>query len=598
MKVRISYVVVMMVLLITSCKKYLETDSPSTFTSQYIFQREDDIFRAVKGIYALLTQDAGYSTRVSFYYTVNSDVEMITGASDGGRRDIAEFTCGTTNSEVLNPWNTLYQAIDRANQCIQGIQSSSLYNSDANVKHMYGEAITLRALLYYELVRNWGDVPFKTTPTVAGDNFYLPRTDRDTILTHVINDLIAVEPNMFWTDDPQFAEGIERINRDFVDGLIARIALARGGYSLHPDMTMKRNADYMTYYKIANDYCKRLIATGKHTLNPSFRQIFLNECQYKYPIDDDVLYEIAFPGTVSSEVGYYNGVKIATGSPVGSASGAIVFPPTYFYSFDTLDTRQLITCAVYSLDANLKQVIVNPAGGITTGKWSKAMMNPPGPGSASTKGTGINWPLMRYSDVLLMYAETENEINNGPTADAKNSLALVRERAFPQSLWPQKVTNYIDSVSANHDAFFNAIVNERAWEFGGECIRKFDLVRWNLYGQKIAQARVALTQMGLDAQGTGNGTYSKYPDNVYWILNSDGTLNIKGLYRKVTSVPNGYSTQSWLLSLNGTSGTSFISNAWAGYPDNTGVASVRYILPIHQSVIAASLGSLQNYYNY
>jgi hypothetical protein len=591
--------------LFTSCQKFLETDSPSTFTNEYVFSHEYDIYNAVKGVYALLTLDEGYSTRLSYYNTVNSDVEIIIGASDGGRRDIAEFTCNTSNSEVLKPWNNLYSAINRANECIKGIKEGSLYATNANVRNMYGEAIALRAQMYYELVRNWGDVPYKTTPTVAGDNFYLPRTSRDTILTQIINDLIEVDPDMYYAD--QMSEGIERMNRGFVQGLIARIALARGGYALYSDesgmMQMKRNdADYLHYYEIANMYCKKLINSGKHSLTPSFKSVFLNECNFITPKNEDVLYEIAFPATYSSDCGYYNGIRMLAGSHnYGSASGSIVFTPTYFYSFDSTDTRLPVTCALYSLDATLKQVIVNPAGGIASGKWCKAFMAIP-QGAASTKYTGINWPVMRYSDVLLMLAETENELNGGPTGMAIEALTSVRRRAFPPDLWDSKVTQYVNDVSANKATFFTAITNERAWEFGGECLRKFDLVRWNLYGKNISTTRENLIQMGLDTRfGTGQGKYADYPGKVYWKYKNDGvTLDIIGMYTKITTPPAEYTTANWLMNLAASDGSvpPFITDMYAGYPDNTGVAPVRYILPIHQSVIAASLGNLQNYYNY
>lgn len=599
------YFIAITILLFTSCKKFLESDSPSTFTNEYVFSHEYDIYNAVKGIYQLLTLDEGYSTRLSYYNTVNSDVELIIGASDGGRRDIAEFTCNTSNGEVLKPWNNLYSAINRANECIKGIKEGSLYATNANVKQMYGEAVALRAQMYYELVRNWGDVPFKTTPTIAGDDFYLPRTDRDTILSYIINDLIEVEPDMYYAD--QMQEGIERMNRAFVQGLIARIALARGGYALRSDasgaMQNKRNeTDYLHYYEIANLYSKKMVNSGKHTLNPSFRTIFMNECNFITPKNDDVLYEIAFPATYSSEVGYYNGIKMLAGSHnYGSASGSIAFTPTYFYSFDSADSRLPVTCALYSLDATLKQVIVSPTGGIASGKWCKAFMSIP-QGAASTKYTGINWPIMRYSDVLLMLAETENELNGGPTALAINALTLVRQRAFPSELWDSKVTQYVNDVSANKSIFFNAIVNERAWEFGGECLRKFDLVRWNLYGKNIAATRENLIQMGLDTRfGTGDGKYADYPDKIYWKYKNDGTtLDIIGLYTKITIPPAEYTTANWLMNLASSDGSApaFITDLYAGYPDNTGTAPVRYILPIHQSIIAASLGNLQNYYNY
>ena len=172
------------------------------------------------------------------------------------------------------------------------------------------------------------------------------------------------------------------------------------------------------------------------------------------------------------------------------------------------------------------------------------------PGTSSTKSTGINWPILRYSDILLMYAETENEIGGKPSPEAIKALSTVRERAFPLAAQAEKVTDYLATVSQSKESFFNAIVDERAWEFGGECIRKYDLIRWNLYGQKIAAARNTMTQMGIDCQA-GTGTYANYPKEVWWKLGTDGvTLNILGLYKKYTGVPDArYSKVSWLSTL-------------------------------------------------
>ena len=108
--------------------------------------------------------------------------------------------------------------------------------------------------------------------------------------------------------------------------------------------------------------------------------------------------------------------------------------------------------------------------------------------SVESKGTGINWPVLRYADVLLLLAEADNEINGAPTALAKQMLTRVRERAFAKaSNKSAMVTEYINNLNSK-EKFFNAIVDERAWEFGGENIRKFDLVRWNNYSSKVVDA--------------------------------------------------------------------------------------------------------------
>ena len=105
------------------------------------------------------------------------------------------------------------------------------------------------------------------------------------------------------------------------------------------------------------------------------------------------------------------------------------------------------------------------------------------------KFTGINWPLIRYSDILLMFAEAENELNQGPTQAAKDALYAVRARAWAGN------TDHIPAIPDGYEEFFQAIVQERAWELGGECLRKHDLIRWNMLADKLAQTKEDLLKM-------------------------------------------------------------------------------------------------------
>jgi len=277
MKRNILLGIVVSSLVFASCKKVLQPDTPSTFTQQYIFSNEADAKKAVNSVYALFNQDA-FTSRVSNNFTGNSDIEVgqVSGSPDNSRRDIWSFEASSANQDLLTVWNNAYNAINRANDCIEGLQSSTIAN-EKSMKQLLGEALTLRAYWYYLLMNHWGDVPFKTTSTKAGDEFYLPRTSRDTILTNLIQDLITIEPDMSWADQLDF--GIERINREFVMGMIARLSLMRGGYWLYPDMTMRRKDDYLKYYQIANQYCKKLISLKPHTMS-DFATVFMNENKY------------------------------------------------------------------------------------------------------------------------------------------------------------------------------------------------------------------------------------------------------------------------------------------------------------------------------
>jgi starch-binding outer membrane protein, SusD/RagB family len=592
-----------------SCKKFLVADSPSLTDLEYVFNSEADAKKAVNAVYALFNQDA-YTSRLSNNFSGNTDIECggVSGSPDGARRDIWSFEATPANGDLLTVWNNGYNAINRANECEKGLTEVSLAKDPNNkvYNNLLGEAKTLRALWYYWLMNHWGDVPFKTTPSRAGDNFYLERTGRDTILTFLINDLIAVEPKMSWAEELDF--GIERINREFVIGLIARLSLMRGGYWLYPDMTMKRKDDYIKYYEIANTYTKKLMDLKPRAL-PDYATVFTNVNKYIKTLNSDVLYEVAFhPGF--GDVGWNHGIRVDAGThPYGSGSNYLSLPITYYHSFDTTDKRLPVTCYLVYFDKDLVQ---QPSGAtsIAPGKWNRLLVPTPlGPSTA--KGTGINWPLMRYADILLMFAESENEIN-GPTAAAQEALRKVRKRAFPESLWTDKVETYISTVAGSKLSFFDAIVNERAWEFGGECLRKYDLARWNLYGKKVAESRNTLLQMGIDGNA-GTGTYASLPDIIYYKRNSDNTISWYNKYRKATVIPplkdvpsvgsnpDGYLQVNWTKTMYTPSTSTpgnFVLWTWRGYTDNTGLAPLRYILPLHSGVITSSLGTLKNQYGY
>jgi len=198
---------------------------------------------------------------------------------------------------------------------------------------------------------------------------------------------------------------------------------------------------------------------------------------------------------------------------------------------------------------------------------------------------------MRYADILLMYAETENEINEGPTPEAKAALSKVRERAFESDLWPTKVTAYIESVSGSKEDFFEAIVDERAWEFGGEMLRKTDLVRWNLLGPKIREMKEESHKIINDDP--------KYvdlvPNYIFWQTGSDGeTIDILNPDYRLpgTAVPR-YTRANWLPLMSASAKTAFtnsMNNVAHGYDETKN----NHLHPINVNIITASNGVLEN----
>lgn len=584
----------------TSCKDFLEPDSLSTFDTNYIYSNVDDARKGVNAIYESFGQDA-FRSRLSNNMAGNTDIEHQSGwSSSADRYQIWDLSALATNSDLRITWNAAYTAIRNCNVAIEGIEASAaLKSSDATIsKKMYqmlGEAYTIRAYWYSMLTFYFGDVPNVRLAPKAGNDFFLPKEDRNVILTQVIQDLIDIEGKMSWADQTSY--GIEQVNREYTLGMIARLALQRGGYYLTPSLAMERKSDYLEYYKIAKEYSEKLITLKDRALPTDFRQVFLNESKFVTPTNSDILFEIPFANG-NGDVGWNIGITVDGGTTAahsyGSGNNYMAIPPTYYFSFDTLDIRRDVTCALYKINTSGQAVFVNSTMNIAQGKWSRWFLDK-APGASTAKGTGINWPMLRYSDVLLMLAEAENELN-GPTATAQDALRRVRQRAFDSKYWPEKVTNYVTSISGSKQTFFDAIVNERAWEFGGEMIRKYELIRWNLYAKK-SQELVVTTKEMADAAFAGSGKYSELPDYMYWKRDASGNFKILNPSRKYVGTPDATWTRvSFLASLKPTATTyqDWINKDWEKYYNGPVPGVARYIFPIPAEAITNSQGKLVN----
>lgn len=486
----------------TSCEDMLDTESLSTDNLEYLCSNPTDARKMIAHVYSFFCEDT-YTSRMSTNWMQNTDVEIgFIAKNQSENTDRRGVWCLNMKqfNDIKNCWDNSLKAIDFANQCIQGIEQSEMFKAgNKDMKQLHGEAYCLRAYWYWLMCNFWGDVPFATTPTTADDMHNDPRTDKNIIYSHLIQDLINVEEGMQWSD----ALTVEYMNRDFALGFIVKLSMFRAGYSMQANGTMARctetgeeytvtyvdeNGAQATassaddYYKVARAYALKLINLKDRSLNANFKEIFDNQINGCNPGNSDVLFEMGFVPNSGGDIGWCHGLTVVDSSK-GAGSTYTNLTPSYACSFNPQDQRLPVTCTNYRWLYDEKQGAVD-AWGVQPAKWCRLDMKT----AVASKGTGINWPILRYADVLLLLAEAENEINNGPTAKAKEMLQRVRERAFINaSNKAEMVDSYINALG-NYEAFRKAIIDERAWEFGGENIRKFDLVRWNYYSDAIVNA--------------------------------------------------------------------------------------------------------------
>jgi hypothetical protein len=570
----------------TSCKKYLDINPVSSFGPDYVFGSVANAESAVLGAYACLGGDQGYGIRLSMYYTYDND-EMIgqTGNPDNERRDIAHYNTQPSNTQLANPFNQIFRGIERANICIYSIPQMDQYNNGsasdkAKLRQLYGEALALRAQYYFEAIRNWGDLPAQFQPSSLESDLFKPKTDRDTIYNRVLADLAEAATIIPWRSTAGITN--ERFTQGAVRALRARIALFRGGYSLRAKSSsyggvMARPADYKTYYQIAKDECTAIIAQegAEHQLNPSYKSVFKDALGARLvDANAEILWEVGMSGGSSnfgdSKLGYYNGPRYN-----GTGNSALLVLPTYFYSFDTLDVRRDVMCAPYNINQNMT-LAPTALTSMFDGKFRRDW-NPITTSAAQYFGT--NWPVIRYSDVLLMFAEADNEMSNGPTAAAKAAFEKVRLRAFNGNV------AQIGTTPSDYAGFFDAIMKERSWELGGEGIRKYDLIRWNKLGDRLAE-----TKLQLQAMAARTAPYDQLPATMYFLNNQTSLVWLGSFYKPtVTPVPpSTYGSVAWV-------GTGINTAIVASYAQFF-VKNKKELFPLPQAVIDVNPNITQNDY--
>jgi hypothetical protein len=608
---------------LSSCKKYLDYQSPSKINLEQTFEDLAYTNNEVVGIYNKLCGSNAYGNQLSIYIHLGADDFVNRGASNfdgGGDYAVSNYGAIPSHAGLFNTYTQLYAGIERANIACRYIPASSLYKngSEAQKRQMkiyYGEALTLRAQFYYELIRNWGDVPASFIPAADLTSQFMTHADRDSTYDRIIDDLRLASELVPWRDEVPDYKSF-RITKGAIKGLRARIALTRGGYSLRTDSRkMERRADYQKYYTIAFNECDTIIKSGKHGLNPVYENIFksLHSATTRYDETNELIFEVAMWGQINdSNLGNAVGLTFSGSPSWGGGGGRTVAVPTYYYDFaNGVDIRREATMATY-------QVKADPTGtinqkfftGIITFNINKFRKSWTGFDGKTTSSLGVNWPIIRYADILLMYAEAANELQLSGTISPQDALRLVQKRAYG--------ANPLPPTPAAGGAFFDAIVKERLLEFGGEGIRKYDLIRWNLLATKIAETKKKLGMMAMGADPTDN-PYANLPQYIYAAPSTFTNTNTRDehatilLYggipdsvlfkpMTVTSIPAAYPNRNYWRQDLGTWTAGVLTSTYINDPNIGYVskfeANKKELLPYPDKVILEGRGQIKQNFGY
>ncbi|HEY0668005.1 MAG TPA: RagB/SusD family nutrient uptake outer membrane protein [Sphingobacteriaceae bacterium] len=430
------YYILALVFLVSlgSCKKYLETEPTDFLNPSNYYETEAQLEYARASAYNNLGAGQLHGSYANY---------LLSWQGEEGYMNRFTLTTGPWNyfygsADPYNQglWSNLYNGINRANVVLENIDKNPSIRKSYRDK-VRGEMLFLRAYYYFTLVQYYGGVPLKLTATSSVVDVDIPRNTTKEVYDQIIKDMETAEPLVPTIDSLGFGGAV---SRSAVRGILARVNLHMAGEPLK---------DKTRYAEVVK-WCKKVMEDTQagHALNPSYPQIFINLAGDKYDIKESI-WEVEFFGNRQDQFvetgnnGWINGPASVATSINGRADSYMSITSRLYDAFETGDNRKWWSITHFGYTATGKTMSALPAN-----QNAKNLMRPAKwrreyetllPRHATT--TPINVVLLRYSDILLMFAEAENEINNGPTPAAINAVNQVRQRGWSKGVKTITVTN-------------------------------------------------------------------------------------------------------------------------------------------------------------
>jgi len=452
------------ILTLSSCKKYLDVKPTDFTTPETFYESPKDLDQALTGVYSSLNNTGTYSRNLVFDLAFGTDEAFYKRST--AQIDPIVYNADGSNSTITNTWSSLYAGINNANLLLANIDRPVM--DEVERGRIRGEALFLRAFLYFQLVHLWGDVPLILTPTLSGVHVKNVRAPQKQVYEQILNDMITAEGLVGPLVNPT---GSGRASKSAIQGVLARVCLKMAGEPLK-DVSKLEDA------KMWSD---KVIQSGLHRLNQDYAQIFINLTQDKYDIGE-CIWEVEIAGNGLNNpilTGGWFAKKLSVRNQSAQLYGYAEVGATailYRRYDDPHDVRRDRNIATYYFpvltSGSLADTLSHPATALyprDTGKWR---IQEEISGSRNANAGPTNFPLLRYADVLLMFAEAENELN-GPTNAAFSALNQIRARA--------KARDFTIADAPDKDSFRRILQDERSRELCYEATRKFDLIRWGIF---------------------------------------------------------------------------------------------------------------------
>lgn len=524
----------------SSCEDFLDTSSPSILDRESVFSSEESARAALYYGYETFRANRSLHSVGYFWHPVwGSDIEDSQDQYNEGTPGILQkwyYPTGTSNynidsGEGTEVFTKLYETIAVANSLITSFESLDNFNElmtgePNSLSDIYGQAVALRATCYWELCRWYGDVPHVLEAGASAEGL----TSRYAIYDYHVQKLIEVEPHMFRAGESSNRADV--MNRNYVQGLIGRICLYNGGYATRrtdlgsdfyvdgegnvlsfDDWSVENNqaiygrrSDWRDLYAIARIYLQACADNPGsivfHTTDPrsnSGGRVYENPFQYAFQqmhkadnvtLADESVYEIPFKLKGGSDRPGYIGRPSRGGdgqAPCVACGQDRIQAHFYYGWFDNDDKRRDASVTVTGSTGQGQEEIQsfnrsswgNGCGpGTNKYDWNRYET----PDIATYGNSCINVSYMRISDIYLMLAEVCAALGDDGTA--RTYLALVHNRNFPNG-----VDTEFDQYIADCGSVYDAVIKERALEFCGEGMRRFDIIRTGILPEVAVKDR-------------------------------------------------------------------------------------------------------------
>ncbi len=487
------------------------------------------------GVYQSLVSDAMYGYNLSILFNLATDCEQVEGNTTENYRIIPSNAFNSSQAEVQATWAGLYKAIYNANDFIEIIQQrmKTYTETDRQLAYLYiAEARAIRGMCYFELVRRFGNVPLMTSTAMseqAPSTFVQERPE--VVYQFIEKDLVhAAQTLPYATDDTERTNNKFRISKGAALGLLTKVYATWAGYPVKDE----------SKWEEAAKTAKVLVESKKHSLLNDYEQLWINTCNGTWDPTESLI-EISFYSPTASggasdpcgRIGKWNGVKttVIAGERGSCAGNVKVIHPFVLkwrtkdlaegedYNEETVKDKRLnLSVANYqynptktlyakgksdteakAIENDRKPEMKNKEKqNYTPAKWDieKYVQNK----LINNDKSNVNWYFLRYSDVLLLYAEALNEWKGSPTPEAYAAINEVRRRAYGN--------NDHDLKGLSPEDFRQAIQDERAYELAFEGHRRMDLVRWGIYYKTVKTTSNAINLWFQDNDPEKNKPYN------------------------------------------------------------------------------------------